>query len=181
MLPGNLLAGVAQHNALHYLFLAFTETVPKWGITAGRRRRLRQQILKQRLRHCRMHIDFVPSDGPDGRQQFSIGRLLEHVTSRAQSKSLAHIGRILVHSENEHVRLRGGLFQPGEHCQAIYIWHPQIQQDDVWLQGSGLFNRFTPIARLTDDLHVGLGAQQHPQPCPQYGMVIGEQDAERGG
>ena len=42
-------------------------------------------------------------------------------------------------------------------------------------------DRFGAVARLTDDLEVGVGAEDHPEAGADEPLVVGEQDADHSG
>ena len=51
----------------------------------------------------------------------------------------------------------------------------------VGLEAGRLVDRLEPVARLGDDLDVGLAGEQHPEAGAHHGLVVGDEDADRHG
>ena len=48
---------------------------------------------------------------------------------------------------------------------AVDVRHPHVHQHDVGMRDRERLERGAPVAGLTDDLHVGLGLDQHRKPA----------------
>ena len=62
--------------------------------------------------------------------------------------------------------------------EAAHLRHLDVHQDDVRSLATCGFDSLTTGARLSDNLEVVLGFEDHPQAGTDEGLVIGEQDAD---
>ena len=62
---------------------------------------------------------------------------------------------------------------------AVHAGHADVHEDDVGVQGAGLGEGHLAVTGLTDDLDVGLGLQDEPEPGAQQRLVVHQQDADR--
>jgi hypothetical protein len=72
---------------------------------------------------------------------------------------------------------RGG---PGEGVgcgDAVEVGHADVHQDDVGRQPADSLDGFASGCRLTDDVDVGVGAQQFDEPGAHEVVVVRDQDA----
>src|ERR1700686_1820241 len=77
-------------------------------------------------------------------------------------------------------------FQPGSLLldqpagfNTIHSWHSNIEHYDIGLQTADLFQGFNTIRRFAHDFPLGPPFQQSPQPLPDNGMIIHQQNANR--
>ena len=64
-------------------------------------------------------------------------------------------------------------------CEPVELGHPDVHQDDVRVEPSGLVHRFEPVARLGDDLDVLLAREQHAEAGADHRLVVGDEDPDR--
>ena len=61
--------------------------------------------------------------------------------------------------------------------QAGHSGHGDVEQDEVDAAGQGQGYRFDAVAGFGDDVKAGAVVEDEPNPAPDQGVVIGEQDA----
>jgi hypothetical protein len=62
---------------------------------------------------------------------------------------------------------------------AVDIWHPDVEQTDVWAQRTSESNGFSSVSGLADDLDVGLAAEDCRQSGPDNALIVSDQDPNR--
>src|SRR5581483_6159273 len=70
---------------------------------------------------------------------------------------------------------------PSRRLEAVEVRHPDVHQHDVGAQRPDLVDRLTAVRRLADDLDLGLGVEDHPEPGAYERLVVDEQDADHCG
>ena len=94
------------------------------------------------------------------RDDFGVGRLLQHVAGRAGGERLAHVARIVLHREHEHLRLGPLPEQRSRRLDPVQAGHQQVHQDDVRLELSIEGEGIEAVGGLAHDIDVRLGVQQ---------------------
>ena len=61
--------------------------------------------------------------------------------------------------------------------QAGQAWHRDVENRQVDVLAQADRERLEPVGCLGRDLQVGLAVEHEPQPAPDDGVVVGEQDA----
>ena len=56
--------------------------------------------------------------------------------------------------------------------------HPHVHEHDVGARRRDEAHGIRPVLRLTDDVEVRLGLQDHPQAAAHEGLVVGDEDRE---
>src|ERR1017187_4610124 len=64
--------------------------------------------------------------------------------------------------------------------QTVHSGHPDVHQHDVGARTAGQVHRLGAVDRLADHLKVIGGVDQHVEPGPDQGLVIGQQDPDHG-
>ena len=64
-------------------------------------------------------------------------------------------------------------------CEPVELGHADVHQDDPRMEAAGLVDRLEPVARLGDDLHVLLAAEQHAEAGADHRLVVGDEDPDR--
>ena len=62
--------------------------------------------------------------------------------------------------------------------EAVHARHPDVHQDEVGRAAAGKRDRLNTVRGLADDLDVGFGFEDRPQPAAYHGLVVGEQHAD---
>src|SRR5712691_13117172 len=112
-----------------------------------------------------------------GADDLGVRSLLEHVAARARREGLAHVTRVVLHREHEHLRLGRFLEELRQRFDPALARHHDVEQHDVGLVRPHLEDRFTRVARLADDLEVVLGVEEHAQARADDGVVVDDDDA----
>jgi len=83
--------------------------------------------------------------------------------------------------EDQHLgrRVGAGEQAPGG-FQAVQNRHADVHQDEVGRKLSYLGERVAAVVGLADDVEVGLGLEDHPQPAADQCFVVDDQDADHG-
>ena len=75
------------------------------------------------------------------------------------------------------LELGGG--DPGGGLDAVDVGHADVHQDDVRPQLAGRGQGGGTVARLADNLELGLGAEEEPQPGAHQLLVVDQQHPDR--
>src|SRR5262249_19101675 len=110
-----------------------------------------------------------------------VGSFLQHVATGADREGLAHVARIVLHREHQHLRLRRLLQQLRQHLDAALAGHDDVEQDHVGLRGARPEDRILRVAGFADDLDVVLLVEQQAQTRPHDGVVVDENDLDQSG
>ena len=108
-----------------------------------------------------------------------VGRLLEHVAARARRERLAHVPRVVLHREHQHLRVGRLLQHRRRRLDPALPGHDDVHQDHVRLVRARLEDGVADVARLADDLDVVLGLEHAAQAGADDGMVVDDQHADR--
>ena len=99
--------------------------------------------------------------------------VLEKVSLGAGAQRFAHVDRILVHAEDDDLRL-GMIFDDaagGFH--AVDLRHGDIHDDHVGPQLLSEAHGFRAFAGFADHLHIGFLVDDELEALPDHGVVIG--------
>ena len=69
--------------------------------------------------------------------------------------------------------------EPAGRLQAVDIGHLDVHQHDVRMTPANDLEDLRAVASLTDDLDVGLGIEDEPQPRADHLLVVGQHDPDR--
>jgi hypothetical protein len=109
--------------------------------------------------------------------ELGVGRLLEHVIGGAGRECLADVTRVVLHREDEHLRVRRLVQQEWRRVDPRLAGRHHVQQDHVRLQRPHLEHGLLGAAGLADDLDVGLRIQQEPEPGADDRVVVDDHGA----
>src|SRR5260221_3929189 len=113
----------------------------------------------------------------NGTQDLRLERSLEQVAPRASLQGCEDRIVILEHGEHEDADVRTGRKDDVCRFDAVPLWHVQIHQDHIGLQGCSLFDGLSSRGGLTDRLDIRFRAEQRPQPIAERRMIIGDEHA----
>ena len=82
-----------------------------------------------------------------------------------------------MHREHQHAQLRPALGELARGLQPGHPRHRDVEDREVDVVAQRALDRLGAVAGLGDDLEVGLGVEDEPQPVAHDGVVVGEQDA----
>src|SRR5690606_2007419 len=127
---------------------------------------------------ARVEAHLAAGGRPHGLERLVGPLLLQHVAGRA---GLDHVDdeAVLEHRRERH-DLDVGEAAPdlARGLDAVHDGHQQVHHDDVGPELLDELERLAPVARLADDLEVGLEPEGEPQAPPHDGVVVNEQDAD---
>ncbi len=127
-----------------------------------------------------MDVAAAAGDLADSRDDLDVGRLLEHVAARAGGERLADVARVVLHREDEDLRL-GPLScsSVGITSRPSAVRHHDVHQDHVGLQRPRLEDRLTAGAGLADRLDVVLAREQQADAGADDRVVVDDQHPDR--
>ena len=67
---------------------------------------------------------------------------------------------------------------PPGRLESVELGHPDVHQDHGSIKPPLLGYRFESISCLCHDFDVLLAGEQHPEPSPDHGLVVGDEDAD---
>jgi peroxiredoxin Q/BCP len=104
--------------------------------------------------------------------------LLEQVAGGAGREGLAHVARVVLHRENEDLRLRRRLEDVRRRVETASARHDDVEKNDVGLVQAGEADRLFGVSGLVVDLDVGLRFEQETEPRPDKGVVVDHKDVD---
>src|SRR5260221_280674 len=119
-------------------------------------------------------------DNPDGIEQ--VGRLaaLEKEPARSRPEGPEDILVELEGGEDEHSGL--GECRVGDdlarRLEPGHLWHPHVPHHHVTVRRHCRLEGLTAARRLADDLEVGVGLEERPEPGADNRLVLGDQDPD---
>ena len=126
-----------------------------------------------------MNVTAATGDLPDRRDDLDVGGLLQDVAACAGRERLADVARVVLHREDEDLRLGALVEQRRDRVEAVSVGHDDVHQDHVGLQGARLEDRLSSRARLADRLDVGLLLEQEPDSRADDRVVVDDQHPGR--
>ena len=114
-------------------------------------------------------------DGADGGEQLGRRRVLQQEAAGAGLEPGEDVLVEVEGGEDEDLAGRAGGGDRGGRRDPVHARHPDVHQHDVGVQGRCHADPGRPVAGLADDLDVGLGLQDQPEPHPEQGLIIDEQ------
>ncbi len=139
----------------------------------------RDRLMKQRAGHRGVHVDVAPTHRVDRVDDLGLLGALDHVAGAARPKRLVQQALVLVHGEEQHDDLWMRLLQPLRGLDAVLGRHGDVEQNHVGVQRLGEAQRLGTVARLADDLEIGVGREQGSKAGPDDGVVVSDQDSDR--
>ena len=126
-------------------------------------------------------VDVATATGnfANSRDDFDVGGLLEHVAARAGRECRTDVAWVVLHREDEDLRLRPLSQERRDHLEAVAVRHHDVNEDHVGFQAPGFEDRLTPGSGLADRLDVVLTAEQKRDPRADNGVVVDDQDLDR--
>ena len=119
-----------------------------------------------------MHVPLARRDRADRADDLGVGGLLQHVAARTRVERLAHVARVVLHREHEHLRVGHRLQQRRHALDPALARHHHVEQHDVGLVLDRLEDRPLGVRRLADRLDVLLRVEHAPQAGPDDRMVV---------
>ena len=111
-----------------------------------------------------MDVALAGGDRADCADDLRVRRLLQHVPARARLERLPDVAGVVLHREDEHLRLRHRLQHRRHALDARLAGHDDVHDDHVRLARERLEHGAVGVLGLADDLDVVLGLEHTPQP-----------------
>src|SRR4249919_3774171 len=170
---GDLLVRVAEREQPQHFSLTFGKWVGSLLVTLPRLR------LEKPRAEGRVQLLLTARDLPHRLHDLGVRSLLEHVAARALREGLAHVARVVLHREDEHLRV-GRLVQNERSAfDSARARHDDVHHDHVGLLCAHLEDGIANVARLADDLDVRSRFEHAPEARPHDGVVVDENDPDR--
>jgi hypothetical protein len=80
--------------------------------------------------------------------------------------------------QDQHPRRVIGANDPPGGLESVELGHADVHQHDGGSEAGRLADGLDPVARLGDDLDVGLAGEQHAEACADHRLVVGDEDAD---
>jgi hypothetical protein len=100
----------------------------------------------------RVHIAPTGRDLTDRGDNLGVGSLFQDVAARARSECLLDVLGIVLHREDEHLRLRMLVQERRKNVEAALVWHDDVEQDHVGSRRTRLEDRIARGSRLAHRL-----------------------------
>lgn len=81
-----------------------------------------------------------------------------------------------MHAEGEDADVGGDLTNAACGLDAVEFRHGDVHDDHVGLEFLRFLNGLVAVGSFADDLHVGMGGEDHAKSVADDGVVVGEQD-----
>ena len=118
-------------------------------------------------------------DDHDRLDQLLGRRVLEQEAARTGPQRLVDVLVEVERGQDQDPRpLVSPVEQPPGRLETVDVRHPDVHQDHVRLRLPGREHGLEPVGSLADDLDVGLGVEDHPEPGPDEGLVVDDQDLD---
>ena len=115
-------------------------------------------------------------DDPDGFDQVLGWRCFKQKCRRARGQSVEDVLVELEGREDDDARRVGDF---ARRLDAIDARHPDVHQHDVGALLADDVDRLLAVRGFARDLQVGLGLDDHLEPCPDHGLVVDYGDADQ--
>ncbi len=106
-------------------------------------------------------------------------RVLQEEPARAGAERLVDVLVEVERREDENARpLVAAVEQAARRLEAVHVRHADVHEDDVRVELARGLDGLGPVGGLTDDLHVVLGLEDHPEPRAHEGLVVDDEHAD---
>src|SRR4051812_42055364 len=166
--------------------MAEREQAQDLALAVGQRIRLGRGLLR-RLggdepgAERRMDVAAAARHLADRRDDLLVRGLLEDVAARAGPERLADVAGIVLHRQDEHLRVGRLLLELREYVDTALAGHHHVEEDHVGLQRAGPEDGVLRVPSLPHHLDVVLVLEQEPQPGPDDRVVVHDDDGDQSG
>jgi hypothetical protein len=107
-----------------------------------------------------MHVALAGGNVAHGPDDFRVCSLLEDIAGGAGCERLAHVPRIVLHGQHEHLGLGRLVEQLRQRFDPALAGHDDVEEDDIRLLGAHREHGFPGVTRLGHDFEVALGLEE---------------------
>jgi hypothetical protein len=129
-------------------------------------------IVEDGVRNGRTEVAFAAGHGAYRGHQIVGHGIFQQIAAGAGAQDLAHVDRVLVHAQGDHANVRIVGREAAGGFDAVELRHGDIHDDDIGPQAGGEFDGFAAVAGFAHNFEVGLGAQNHAEALPHYGVIV---------
>src|SRR5215211_4593484 len=142
---------------------------------------LREGILGRDEPGAERWVDIALPGGhlPDGGDELGVRRLLEDIAAGPCRERLSHVGGVVLHRQDQHLRVGRLLEDRRSGLDSAPGRHDDVHEDHVGLLRAHLEHRRPGVARFADDLEVLLAVQEQLEPGADDGVVVDDHDANQ--
>jgi hypothetical protein len=112
--------------------------------------------------------------GCDGLDEINAGIRLEEISSCTGLEQLLNELFVVVHCENQDLRLWQAQADLARHFQAVHQWQRIVEDANIRLRRDGLGDSILSVARFSDDLPIRLALQNLQKAKPHDFMIVGD-------
>jgi hypothetical protein len=166
----DFLVAEALGYELHNFFFAVAEQrlfAARPGF-AGLRKRLHDLG-----RHAVVEPDFTGVHTMNTLHQEIRGGLLQHHAARAETHGANYVAIVFRGSQNDHARRQRIKINFLKHRQAVFVWHAQIEQENIGLELGKKLDALRAVLGFADDGDIFVGIEKFPQAIAKDRVVIG--------
>src|SRR5690349_20864783 len=103
--------------------------------------------------------------------------LLQHDATGAQTHRADHVAIVFGRGEHNDAGRQGVKIDFLEHRQAVFVRHPQIQEQDIGLELGEHFDAFGAVLCFADDGYIFIGIKQFAEAIAENRVVVRKKDA----
>src|SRR5262249_2212344 len=112
----------------------------------------------------------------DGTQYVYIGRVFKNVTPATGGEHRTHIGRVIMHGQDDYTRGAGDFTNSGEGPQTPASGHREIEHNYVRFELTCASDYSSCVRCLSHNFHVRLLVNERAQSGAHHGVVVRQQD-----
>src|ERR1022692_1305073 len=137
------------------------------------------ELRKELARHRRIDKRLAAADSPDNLGDLVQRDVLEQVAAGTRPDRLEQVLFLVADRQYDDLRTRRCLLHRTAGFNSAALRHADIHENHI-RQGLGsLLDCLSPITRLTDQLDVVLGRENHLQATPEQRVIINDEGADR--
>src|SRR3990170_649504 len=139
--------------------------------------RLANEGVQNALRHRRGDNGFSPQRALQHLEQFVGLHVLQQVAVGAAADRLEQVLLVLGHREHDDLGVRQLRLYEARGLDAVAAGHPDVHENDVWLQPAGLLHALPAVACLFDDGALPPEGDELGQRAPQESVVVDQEES----
>ena len=170
---GDLLTAPRLGDQLDDLDLPGRERVPRLHLAVSGSL---HEVTDQRRDARRVEEGLAPHGRADRLDEVAVGGRLQDISRGAVAQRFEQVLLVVVHGEHQDPQFRAQPLELGCGLEARPARHRDVEDREVDRGVGCALHRFGAVARLRDDLEVGLAVDHQPQPAADHGVVVGDQD-----
>ena len=168
-LGGNFVVAEPASDKRQDLSLSCGEAVEDAGLLMGRR--TAGELGEQSPRDRRCHDRLTAGDGANGFEELVWWCGLQH---EAGIDGIPEVLVEVVRGEDQDMRPISLSSERACGLDSSRAWHPDVEEDDVWVCAGDHVDRFGTVLGFADNFHVGSGLDDQPQSGAHEGLIVDE-------